>query len=135
MGGKLRDEILELLWSLREKGSKSIDDVIKGIGQSETSDVIRAMEKSGYVAVSGEHIEFTEKGESRARDVTRRHRLAERLFHDVLEVLNGTYDNAWKIAQERLPGVSQLIDGEVTSVEVRRLLKHCISESLLEIAQ
>ena len=31
MGNKLRDEILELIWALREKGSKSMEDVIKGL--------------------------------------------------------------------------------------------------------
>ncbi|MBI5663521.1 MAG: FeoA domain-containing protein [Nitrospirae bacterium] len=86
MVNKLRDEILELLWSLREKGSKSITDVVKGIADNDTSDMIRKMEKSGYVNVTGSDIEFTDKGEARGRDLTRRHRLAERLFHDVLEV-------------------------------------------------
>ena len=37
MGGKLRDEILELIWALREKGSKSMEDVIKGLGDNDTS--------------------------------------------------------------------------------------------------
>jgi DtxR family Mn-dependent transcriptional regulator len=44
------------------------------------------MEKSGLVAISDNEVQLAEKGEARARDLTRRHRLAERLFHDVLEV-------------------------------------------------
>ncbi len=86
MGGKLRDEILELLWSLREKGSKSYKDVVEGIGDNDTANVMRKMEKSGLIVVTDDKVEFTDKGEARARDLTRRHRLAERLFHDVLEV-------------------------------------------------
>ena len=86
MTNKLKDEILELLWSMREKGSKSYADLVSGINDSGTSDALLKMEKSGLVAVSGNEVQLAEKGEARARDLTRRHRLAERLFHDVLEV-------------------------------------------------
>ncbi|MBI5739474.1 MAG: metal-dependent transcriptional regulator [Nitrospirae bacterium] len=83
---KLRDEILELVWSLRERGTKSLGALIEGVRDSEASDVIRKMEKSGLVVIRNDEVELTEKGEARSRDLTRRHRLAERLFHDVLEV-------------------------------------------------
>ncbi|RJQ50347.1 MAG: DtxR family transcriptional regulator [Nitrospiraceae bacterium] len=83
---KLRDEILELLWSMREKGSKSYAALIEGIQESEASDVLRKMEKAGMVAIHNDNVELTDKGEARSRDLTRRHRLAERLFHDVLDV-------------------------------------------------
>ncbi len=86
MSSTLRDEILELIWSLREKGSKNIDDIIKGLGESDTSDEIMKMEKAGCLIIRNDDVELTDKGETRARDLTRRHRLAERLFHDVLDV-------------------------------------------------
>ncbi|MDQ6676861.1 MAG: hypothetical protein M3Z09_06145 [Acidobacteriota bacterium] len=40
----------------------------------------------GLVRVSGWDVQFTEAGEARARSVIRRHRLAERLFTDVLAI-------------------------------------------------
>jgi DtxR family Mn-dependent transcriptional regulator len=86
MNNKLKDEILELLWSMREKGSKSYADLISGINDSGASDALLKMEKAGLVAISDNEVQLAEKGEARARDLTRRHRLAERLFHDVLEV-------------------------------------------------
>jgi DtxR family Mn-dependent transcriptional regulator len=86
MGKKLTDEILELLWSMKEKGSNSYAELIKNIGDNNAPEVIRKMEKSGLITVSDNAVEFKEKGEARARDLTRRHRLAERLFYDVLEV-------------------------------------------------
>ena len=86
MSNNLKDEILELLWSMREKGSKSYKDVIAGIGDNDTSDVMRKMEKARLINVSGDDVELTEKGEARSRDLTRRHRLAERLFYDVIDV-------------------------------------------------
>jgi DtxR family Mn-dependent transcriptional regulator len=42
------------------------------------------MARIGLVTVHGAEIAFTPKGEERARSVIRRHRLAERLFMDVL---------------------------------------------------
>ncbi len=86
MSNKLKDEILELLWAIREKGSDSYAQLIEDIHNKDAPEVIRRMEKSGLVTVSEDTIKLNEKGEVRARDVTRRHRLAERLFYDVLEV-------------------------------------------------
>ncbi|MEK7308991.1 MAG: metal-dependent transcriptional regulator [Nitrospirota bacterium] len=86
MHQKLIDEILELLWSLREKGSKSYSKLIDDIKDINAPEAIRKMEKAGLISVTDDTIELNEKGEIRARDLTRRHRLAERLFYDVLEV-------------------------------------------------
>ena len=44
MSNTLKDEILELLWSLREKGSKSYKDVIEGLNDNDTSDIMRKMD-------------------------------------------------------------------------------------------
>lgn len=86
MGNKLRDEILEYLWSLRERGSNSYENLAEKFGDNDTANAVRKMEKSGYIEIADGTINFTGKGETRARDLTRRHRLAERLFHDVLDV-------------------------------------------------
>lgn len=86
MDSKLTDEILELLWTLREQGSKKYADVVTGLSESDVPDTIRKMEISGLLSVSNDNIELKEKGETRARDLIRRHRLAERLFHDVMDV-------------------------------------------------
>lgn len=86
MSNKLKDEILELLWSLREQGSKSYRDVIAGINGSDTADIMRKMENEGLIKISDDDVELTDSGEARSRDLTRRHRLAERLFYDVIDV-------------------------------------------------
>lgn len=86
MENKISDEILELMWSMREKGLKSYSRLVDGIGDENTPDVIGKMEKAGLIKVHNDTVELLEKGESRARNLTRRHRLAERLFYDVLEV-------------------------------------------------
>jgi len=110
MDKKLRDEILELIWSLREKGSKSCADVVSGLGESETTDTMSKMEKSGLVTMSDDTIELTDKGEVRARDLTRRHRLAERLFHDVLDVsMQESEETACEIEHFLSPSVTDSV--------------------------
>jgi DtxR family transcriptional regulator, Mn-dependent transcriptional regulator len=42
------------------------------------------LEAGGFVALAGATVRLTETGEARAREVVRRHRLTERLFHDIL---------------------------------------------------
>src|SRR4030066_1992116 len=86
MAKKLKDEILELWWSMRERGSHSYSELVENMGDKDVPEVIKKMEKSDLISVLDDAIGFMEKGEARARDLTRRHRLAERLFHDVLDV-------------------------------------------------
>ena len=48
--------------------------------------LIATMAQIGLVAVRNGEERFTSAGEARARDVIRRHRLAERLFRDLLSI-------------------------------------------------
>ncbi|MBI5098217.1 MAG: metal-dependent transcriptional regulator [Nitrospirae bacterium] len=110
MVNKLRDEILELLWSMRERGKKSYAELINGINDSGTSDTLIKMEKSGLVVISNDEVELADKGEARARDLTRRHRLAERLFHDVLEVgMQESEETACEVEHFLSPSVTESV--------------------------
>src|SRR5580693_1955907 len=74
------DEVLEHLWTRGEPGghveSHSFTEV-------QWRKLIQTMAGIGLVSTSGQ---FTPSGQARARDVIRRHRLAERLFRDVLGI-------------------------------------------------
>lgn len=110
MGSKLRDEILESLWVLRETGSNCYEDVIRNVDDNDAADVIRKMEKAGYIIIAEDRIEFSAKGEERARDLTRRHRLAERLFHDVLDVgMKESEETACEIEHFLSPSVTDSV--------------------------
>jgi DtxR family Mn-dependent transcriptional regulator len=110
MDDKLADEILELMWALREKGGKSYAKVVDGLSDSSVPDVIMKMEHAGLVTLSGDDIEFNGNGETRARDLTRRHRLAERLFHDVMDV--------------------SMHESEVTACEIEHFLSPSVTDSV-----
>lgn len=110
MGSKLRDEILECLWVMREAGSDSYEDVIREVDDNDAADVIRKMEKAGYIVITEDRISFNDKGEERARDLTRRHRLAERLFHDVLDVgMKESEETACEIEHFLSPSVTDSV--------------------------
>lgn len=77
------DEVLETMWELRERGDVEVEDVIKELGNR---GAIIEMEQDGLIKIKEGNLYYTEEGERRARDITRRHRLAERLFLDVLDL-------------------------------------------------
>jgi DtxR family Mn-dependent transcriptional regulator len=75
------EEILETLWI--ETSEKKRDGIpLAELGRSKRP--LEQLEKAGYISHSDGQITLTAKGRPEARSVVRRHRLAERLLHDVL---------------------------------------------------
>ncbi len=89
-----REEILELLWNLREQGRGRLDEVVQESAEGEAAELLRKMESDGWIAVRDEKVIFREEGERRAEEVIRRHRLAERLFSEVLELEEGHMESS-----------------------------------------
>jgi putative ABC transport system ATP-binding protein len=77
------DEVLEQLWTRRETQGH-VDSHQYSAAQWKR--LTHTMADIGLVSVDNGDAQFTPKGEERARDVIRRHRLAERLFTDVLSI-------------------------------------------------
>ena len=57
---------------------------VLGISLPSAVQMLQKMDQDGLVEKGGDEISLTEKGWIRAREIIRRHRLAERLFTDVL---------------------------------------------------
>ena len=77
------EEILETLWILtkeKKADSVSLDDLAITKKKS-----IQQLLNADYISLSDNHVMLTSKGRSEARNVIRRHRLAERLLTDVLD--------------------------------------------------
>lgn len=75
------EEILETLWTQSEEKQGFMD-----LGIARVNPEIDSLSKSGYVKLSDGKIILTEKGKTEGRKIVRRHRLAERLFTDVLDI-------------------------------------------------
>ena len=77
------DEVLEQLWMQRE-GSLHQESIC--FTEMQFRRLVATMSRIGLLRTKGHDVEFTIEGEVRARSVIRRHRLAERLFMDVLSI-------------------------------------------------
>ena len=79
------EEILETLWIGIVEAKK---DTLS-LGLSEREDAVAELLKGGYIQVSSGEVLLKEKGKKEGERVIRRHRLAERLLVDVLDVKKG----------------------------------------------
>jgi len=81
-----REEILELLWTLRETGKSRLEEILQVAEERETDRILSEMEGEGWISIREGRVDLLEEGERRAGEVIRRHRLAERLLSEVFEV-------------------------------------------------
>lgn len=82
------DEILEMVWVLGEKGEPVTAGNILEKNRRDLIDIdlIDRVAAEGLLQKSGDGYEFTDTGRERGRQIIRRHRLAERLLVDVLNM-------------------------------------------------
>jgi len=80
------DHLLQQVWICGEEGTPARLDRIRTMGQLDPMRVLSRMADSGLVVVQDSEVMLTSSGEARARDVVRRHRLAERLFTDTFQI-------------------------------------------------
>ena len=81
-----QDEILELLWTLREEGKNNRSDLLRGTQEESPEALLDELRSTGQVVISGDDLQMTRSGEERARGIIRRHRLAEVLLHNLFEI-------------------------------------------------
>ncbi|MEE9466324.1 MAG: iron dependent repressor, metal binding and dimerization domain protein, partial [Candidatus Neomarinimicrobiota bacterium] len=86
----LVDEILEAIWIAREDGRAQVDNLQVecpiDVDDFDLPGCLAQMQKDGLVKIDKDKVDFTDVGLKRARDIIRRHRLAQRLLMDVLDV-------------------------------------------------
>ena len=80
------DELLELIWTLREKGVDDLDSLLKQTSDPEARSVLQQMAKMDLFTLEGDSLKLKEKGEALAEGIIRRHRLTERLLMELFEL-------------------------------------------------
>ncbi len=80
------EEILEFIWMQREDKKTSLEEILSSEEEKIQRSEVDQLTDAGFLKLKDEHIYFTAKGEAIARRIIRGHRLAERLFTDVLEL-------------------------------------------------
>lgn len=90
MESHLIDEILEAVWVAEEEGHREAAKLKvvcpHDMEEFDLPSCLKEMEGEGLLTLEGKEVAFTDKGRERARNLIRRHRLAQRLLMDVLDV-------------------------------------------------
>ena len=114
------EEILELIWTIEEeKGEVERNLLLKKLDPSAAEKNLNILRHEGRVKINNSVVELTKKGREEARTIIRRHRLAERLLHDVLDIKEEAMDSSACMFEH-------ILDEEVTT-SICTLLGHPVS--------
>ena len=80
------DELFEIIWTLREDGALTWDQILQSCQIDGCETILKDLAKNGWIVIKGQGIELLAKGEKRARELIRRHRLSLRLFFDLFSL-------------------------------------------------
>ena len=111
------EEYCECIFELREDSVEVIQARIADrlrVSRPSVSEMIRRMVEEGLVAMEGSHIVLTEKGETLAVQIVRRHRLAERFLTDILGL-------SWAMAHREAGKWEHVMSEEVEQAMERTL--------------
>ncbi|HUK13423.1 MAG TPA: metal-dependent transcriptional regulator [Thermoanaerobaculaceae bacterium] len=100
--GAAREEVLEELWTAQEAGQPLTEDALAAGIHAGPGEGWRAVSAEliagGLVQRAGGGLRLTATGEAEAREVVRRHRLAEVLFYQVFELpMDATENEACRL--------------------------------------
>jgi DtxR family Mn-dependent transcriptional regulator len=104
------DELLELIWTLREEGVADMDHLLETTQDIEAKSILRKMIKDDLFKIDGNRMILKERGEEKAREIVRRHRLTERLLHEIFEMSEEEVEEeACKFEHILSPGVTESV--------------------------
>ncbi len=104
------DELLELIWTLRERGVSDLDQLLAETKDVEARSILRMMIKDGLFEMDGKRMILKERGEEKAREIIRRHRLTERLLSEIFEMSEEEVEEeACKLEHLLSPGVTESV--------------------------
>jgi putative ABC transport system ATP-binding protein len=86
------DHLLEQIWICGEEGVPAQLERVRSRGVMDAMRMVGRLSDRGLVVVGDSVVTLTPRGENRARDVIRRHRLAERLFTDTFAIVGSEAD-------------------------------------------
>ena len=102
------DELLEIIWTLKEEGTLTLDRVVQSCTLKECENILADLAKNGWLDIKGQTVELHQKGEHRARELVRRHRLSLRMFYDLF-ALDGAEAEACKFEHILSPEVTDSV--------------------------
>ncbi len=87
------EEVLEQIWTAEEEYGKAKKEYLyEKFGKEKAENILRELTDRKLIKVRNSGILLTKIGQDKARQIIRRHRLAERLLHDVLDASDEVYE-------------------------------------------
>ncbi len=102
------DEIFEIIWILREEGNLTFDQITQSCTLADCGTILKELAAKGWIDLKGQVVELLPKGEKRARELVRRHRLSLRMFYDLFS-LDGAEAEACKFEHILSPEVTDSV--------------------------
>lgn len=106
------DELLERIWTEREKGKEDLQGLLATTPIAKGGDWLQKLVREKLVKADEKQVTLTEAGLREAEQIIRRHRLAERLFADVFQ----TSEETWEREACALEHAAVLVDEAVNAV-------------------
>ena len=104
------DEILELIWRLREKGVSDVNSLLETTQDIEAKSILRSMIREDLFEMEDHRMVLKDRGEEKAREIIRRHRLTERLLTEIFELSEDEVEEeACKLEHILSPGVTESV--------------------------
>ena len=104
------DEILELIWRLREKGVSDVNTLLETTEDIEVRSILRSMIREDLFEMEDHRMVLKDRGEEKAREIIRRHRLTERLLTEIFELSEDEVEEeACKLEHILSPGVTESV--------------------------
>jgi len=93
---EILDEILEIMWTkLEEYGDKPVPRGEIVIGKTAVHDeALNVLVGQGHIIFDDDLVQLTDTGFEEARKTIRRHRLSERMFTDILDIVQEEMESA-----------------------------------------
>ena len=102
------DELLEMMWTLREDGRLTKEAFLDGCQIEGCEKILAALQKHAWISMEKNDLTLLPKGEKRAKELVRRHRLSLRLFFDLFS-LDGAEAEACKFEHILSPEVTDSV--------------------------
>ncbi len=102
------DEILEMMWTLREDARLTKDQLLENCQIEGCEKTLEALRQDSWITIEKNDLSLLPKGDKRAKELVRRHRLALRLFYDLFS-LDGADAEACKFEHILSPEVTDSV--------------------------
>lgn len=79
------EEALGVIWTSIQRGQNNFEEIAKIVMEGVNENIIDNLLNEKFIVKENNEIKLTEQGEDLGKQLTRRHRLTERLLADVLE--------------------------------------------------